>query len=482
MAEDGRLVGTEWAERQHDEFVASRANRIARNAVTSSNLMKAARDISTLRTYTDTYGVSVPKVGKITNQRHSGRCWMFSTFNVLRQGTMELLDVDTFEFSQAFGMFYDKLEKANALLENAIRLASEPWDDRELDFALDWGVSDGGYWTMATNLVRKWGLVPKSAMPETACSQDSEQMDRVLSRLLHKDVYVLRSLADGGAGEDELRAKKEELLGGVYRTLAICLGEPPATFNLEMRVGERAKVPAELLSEQLPQPTDKDGKPKRQLVLRDEGLTPRAFVERYVPFDPDGYVELVSIPGKDRPFGRTYHVGLWDTVRGGRPQRFLNVEHEVLEDAAVASLKAGVPCQMCSDVMQDFPRYVDDLPGILATDTMDYEGLLDVDLAMDRAAMYDARETSMTHAMVFQGVELGADGRPKAWRIENSWGDRVTEDGYLIMSADWYALYGGGVVVRREFVPDELLRIWDEGPVVDALPWEGICCALPPQR
>ena len=154
------------------------------------------------------------------------------------------------------------------------------------------------------------------------------------------------------------------------------------------------------------------------------------------------------------------------------------MEPEVLDAAAVASLKAGVPCEMSCDVMQQFPRGIEDFPGVLALDTMDYEGLFDVDLQMERADMYDLRESSLTHAMTFQGVELGADGRPVAWRVENSWGKDACKDGFLVVSADWFHLYGGEVAVRREFVPEDVLRMWDELPADEVEPWSGMGRAL----
>lgn len=483
MTEPSQAVSPSWAEGEHEAFLANRANRVARNAVTSSNVYKAARNASVMRTYHDTYSVSIPKTGSVTDQRQSGRCWMFSAFNVMRHGTMRLLDVDDFEFSQSFGMFFDKLEKANALLENVIALRDLPLDSREMAFVLEDGMGDGGYFPYAANIVRKWGMVPKSAMPETACSKSSSQMNFQLERLVRRDAGILRAKARGGAAPEELAQTKREMLDGVYRLLAICLGEPPRTFDLEVAVGEHAKVDESKVMTQLPEErpaegTDKKDAAKPRRILRDCGLTPREFAARYVPYDPEGYVELVSIPGNGREFGHAYHLTLSDSVLDGQPMRFLNVAPEVLDQAAVASLKAGEPCEMSCDVMQEFPRGIEDFPGILGTDTMDYEALFDVDLTMDRATMYDLHESALTHAMTFQGVELDADGRPVAWRVENSWGKDACKNGFLTVSADWFHLYGGEVVVRREYVPEEILGMWDELPAEDVAPWSGIGRAL----
>lgn len=483
MPESPQAVSPSWAHDQHDAFLDSRANRVARNAVTSSNVFKAARNASVMRTYHDTYSVSIPKTGNVTNQRQSGRCWMFSAFNVLRHSTMRLLDVDDFEFSQSFGMFYDKLEKANALLENVIALRDEPLDGREMSFVLEDGMGDGGYFNYAANLVRKWGVVPKSAMPETAASKNSSQMNRQLERLVRRDAGILRSNAQGGASAEELARTKSEMLDGVYRLLAICLGEPPQTFDLEVAIGDKAQVDESKVTVQLPEEPRAEGDakkdaPKSRRVLRDYGLTPREFADRYVPSKPDDYVELVSIPGADREFNHAYHLTLSDSVLDGRPIRFLNVAPEVLDQAAVASLRAGEPCEMSCDVLQDFPRGIEDFPGILGTDTMDYEALFDVDLSMDRATMYDLHESSLTHAMTFQGVELDEAGEPVAWRVENSWGKDACKDGFLTVSADWFHTFGGEIAVRREFVPEDVLRMWDELPAEDVAPWSGMGCAL----
>lgn len=500
-----------WSNERREEFLSERANRIARNAVTSDNIMKAARNGSVLRTYHDTFSVSRPKTGEVTNQRQSGRCWMFSAFNVLRAATMKQLDVDSFEFSQAFGMFYDKLEKANTMLENIIELIDKPIDDRALCFVLEEGVDDGGYYPYAMNLVSKWGIVPKDVMPETACSKSSSQMNDQLARLMRRDAHVLRTLHAEGASEERLHQEKDKMLQDVWRLLAICLGEPPVRFDFVQTIGEKAQVDeakvivqagddrSEVASDDAhdkdssaanatddkdadnkDDKSDKD-KDKPRRILRDRNITPREFAERYVSVDPQDYVELVSMPGENRPYGTAWHIRYMDSVTGGKKLRMLNVEQHILEQAAIASLKAGVPCEMACDVMQEFPRGIEDFPNVLALGTMDYSALFDTDLSMDRAAMYDMRESSLTHAMTFQGVELDEQGEPVAWRVENSWGKDAGKDGYLVVSADWFRMYGGEISVRREFVDAETLRQWDETPATDVDPWSAVACALAPK-
>ncbi len=189
---------------------------VARNSVTSMGVSAAARDITTMRTYADTYGVAVAKTGDVTNQRQSGRCWMFSSFNVLRQEAIKKLDVDTFEFSQAYGMFYDKLEKANSALEYIIQTADQPTDSRVVNTLLTEGIGDGGYYSFAMSLVEKYGLVPKDAMPETACSKNSTQMDERIDRLFRKSAGELRAAYAAGKSLDELRALKQEQLKGFH--------------------------------------------------------------------------------------------------------------------------------------------------------------------------------------------------------------------------------------------------------------------------
>lgn len=499
-------------------FAASRANRVARNAVTSSDVLKAARNPIAMRSYNDTYGISLRRPGAVTNQRSSGRCWMFATFNVARAKTIELLDVESFEFSQAYGMFYDKLEKANSFLANVIDTASRPADDRLVGFLLDAPAADGGQFSYGANLIAKWGLVPKSAMPETACSRNSSQMNHQLQRLLRRDAGELRAAAARGAGTEELEEMRATMLEGVHRLLAICLGEPPVRFDFVCGVGKNAKVDAAKLSDVLPLSSEADGKdapvdepddvvsnvdanagdnpvgvdskdaapakpvkePPRR-ILTDRAITPQEFAERYVGFDADGYVDLVSVPGERLPFGHVYGCSVLDSVCEGSRWRVLNSDFDVLEDAVVRSLKEGVPCYMACDVMQEFGRNLEDFPGVLALGTIDAEGLFDLDLTMDKAEMFDLREASFTHAMTFQGVQLGEDGRPAAWRVENSWGKESCKNGYLLVSADWFRSYGGEVVVERRFVDEAVRALWDEAPIEELDPWSPLTSACFPR-
>ena len=505
----------EWAQKQNDAFITKRANKIARNAVTSMDVMPAARDITTMRSYHDTYGITIPKTGDVTNQRQSGRCWMFAAFNVVRQTIMKKLDVDSFEFSQAYGMFFDKLEKSNASLSYIIDTRDKSLDSRTVSYLIDSVAEDGGYFFFAMNLVHKWGVVPKSAMPETACSRNSSQMDTQLARLLRKDIYRLRKLSDEGASLEELVAAKDEMMSDVYTLLCICLGNPPQHFDLVLEVGKDCDCDKSYLHEIVPsedkhdeaekaectdtpaadanvaktpeasvdnkdKKDDKDDEPKHMLVHKH--LTPLEFTRLYVPFDPRDYVQLVSLPSSKFEVNRVYHVLLTDSVLGELNCRFFNVSQDVLEKAAIASLKDGNPVSMACDVGQQFPRHNEDFNYILALDTIDTNSLFGINFDMDRASMIDTHETCLTHAMVFQGVQLDEKGEPKAWRIENSWGKDAGKDGYLIMSADWYRLYGGEVDVKRSYLSPELLKIWDEGEDIEVMPWENMGRTLNPYR
>jgi bleomycin hydrolase len=198
-----------------------------------------------------------------------------------------------------------------------------------------------------------------------------------------------------------------------------------------------------------------------------------------VPTDPTAYVSLVSIPSERFPYGRVYRLLRTDSFIAGMRTRFLNVEPELLDQAAIASLKDGRPLAMACDVMQNFPRHIEDFKYVLSTDAVDVDGLFGIDLSMSRTDMLDLHETSLTHAMTFQGVELDGNGSPKAWRVENSWGKDAGKDGYLIMSADWFHLYGGEIDVRREYVPTELLDSWDdESQDIEVEPWSSMGRAL----
>ena len=452
-----------------EAFAGDRANRNARNAVCALNVVEASVDRARARAYHDTFGVKLKTPRTVTGQRHSGRCWIFATTNVARSKSMSILDVDDFELSQNYVQFYDKLERANSRLEYVIETADRPWLDRQVSQLMLTPLEDGGQFMFCANIIKKWGAVPKAEMPDTACSKDTSQMNNLISRLLRKDATELRRRAAEGANGDELRARKQEMLADFHRILCCCLGEPPVRFDFACEVGPAADVDPAKVSEVR---SENGGAPAR--LLRDRGITPREFAERYVRLDPDDYVELVNFPGESRPYGHAYGIRCFDPVIGGRPLRFLNVPMERLEDAAVASLKAGVPAFMMCAVNQLLARKDEDFSGVLALDGADPDGLFGIDLSMDKADMIDNREVGMTHCMVFQGVELDDAGVPVAWRVENSWGDDFGHDGYIVMTADWYRLYGGDVVVERRFVPEDVLKLWDEAPLEPTDYWGGL--------
>lgn len=485
---------------------------VARNAATSAGVRAAAKNPLPYRVYHDTYSVSLTPTGDVTNQRKSGRCWLFSALNVVRDRMMSTLGTTKLELSQAYLQFWDKLEKSASFLDEMIRLADKPIDDREVVYWLQEPASDGGWWDAAAALIDKYGVMPKACMPDTANSQATSDMDEVLFRKLRQCAMELRAAAAKDASAEELAQIKNAMLADVYRILAVSLGEPPTRFTFEYVADARkseegeegeganqaeaglasseadgtsqtsvaeaeAAANAQSTSADSPAPGSpealmakkaKDGQPEN--FTRIEDITPQEFFARYAGVRMSDFINLGNVPGQTRPYGSILQLEHQGSI-AGVPIRMLNVPIDVLKDAVIAQLKAGHPAWMACDVLKNMDR--SDPAGLLDTETLDYEALFGMPFDMDKATSFDARETELNHAMTFQGVNLDTAGKPTAWRVENSWGKDACKDGYFIITDRWFDAYVGQAIVHRDYVPADIAAAWDDPatPVVHMDPW-----------
>lgn len=417
--------------------------RIARNAVTSSGVRAAARDAEVAALATTTFDIQLEQ-GEITDQKRSGRCWMFASLNTMRYRIMKKLGIKTFELSQAYPLFWDKYERANWFFENIIATAGEELTSREVAYLLADPLCDGGQWDMFRSLVKKYGVVPKEAMPETVCSSNTGDMNKYLTRYLRAGAKRLRDALAAAATADEARAVKQELMEGVYRMLAICLGEPPASFEVRIR--------------------------DEKNELKASGTyTPQQFFAEFVDMNLDDYVSIISAPTADKPYLRSYTVKYLGNVVEDGTVRYVNLPIDALKRVAVAQLKDGLPVWFGSDVDQGFLS----ADGVLDPAALDVDTLfgLPIETGLDKAARLDYGESVMTHAMTLQGVNLNEEGAPTRWRIENSWSDEHGKKGYDVASDAWFDEYVYQVVVDKKYLTDEELAAYEAAPTVLA-PWD----------
>ncbi len=423
-------------------FAGEPAYERAQNAVTQTSVDDLALRRSVVTSTAHTFSVRLDD-WKVTNQKASGRCWLFAGLNLLRVGAMKKMNLKNFEFSQNHAMFWDKLERANFFLENIIKTAGQEIGDREVMFLLSDPLGDGGQWNMFVNVVRKHGVVPKSAMPETQSSSATRAMNRALVAALRKGARRLRELAAEGAGMRDLRAEKKAVHELVHRILSIHLGTPPETFDWQWR--------------------DKDKK-----FHRHRDMTPLTFAEKYVELPLDEYVCLVHDPRPANPTGQTYTVKYLGNVVGGAPVVYLNVDVGVMKKVAMRTLKDGEPVWMGCDVGK-FMR--GDL-GIWDAALYDYGGIYDADLELDKADRLLHGATRMTHAMLFTGVDI-VGKKPRRWRVENSWGEDKGrgQKGFYTMNDSWFDEFMFEIAAHKRYLPRKLVEALDAPPTV-LPPWD----------
>lgn len=424
MNDDMKPLSGERLDQLQERFEAKPVNTLAMNAVTTSGINPVARNYDRARRLQRRFSVSVDN-GEVTNQNRSGRCWLFSSLNVARFEAKKNLNLDSFEFSQNYAMYWDKLERINYFLRDvaALILAGEPADSQLMRHLLSDVMGDGGQWTMAMNVYKKYGAVPKDFFPETASSTNTGEMNTQLRRLLH--TAVAHMYADPSAIDDVVETTVE----AGHRILTIHLGEPPKSFDWEW--------------------ADKDGN-----FHRDGEITPLEFWDKYVGSTHlEEYVCLVDDPRAEHAKGKKIGIEHLGNVVGGDATEYLNVPTQFMKDCVRRILsELGMPAWFGADCHPMMDR----TNGAWATDLFEYGSVYDVDFDMDKEARVRYADSAMNHAMAFVGVDVADDETTtNRWRVENSWGCKVADKGYFVMSDDWFSEYVYEVAVPKSMLPAE---------------------------
>ncbi|WP_433016438.1 aminopeptidase C [Kribbella sp. CA-294648] len=413
------------------EFASNPQYRVMQNAVTETPIAKIALDRQIV-TSIDHSVSNLLDDWKVTNQKKSGRCWLFAGLNLLRPGAAAKLGVKDFEFSQNYLLFWDKFERANFFLEAMIDTAGRDVDDRTVAHLLSDPIGDGGQWNMFVALVRKHGLVPKSAMPETESSSATAQLNDTLRKLLRQGARDLRGLS----GVEAQRAHKRELLTTIHRVLSIHLGTPPQKFLWQWKDSEKE-------------------------FHRDGWTTPAEFAAAYVTLPVDEYVCLVHDPRESSPTGRTFTVDYLGNVIDAPPVVYLNVEMDLMKQLTQDAIVSGEPVWFGCDVGKQMSA---DL-GYWDANLYALGAVYDTEFSLDKAERLLHHETLMTHAMLFTGVDL-VDGKPRRWRVENSWGDEKADNGFWTMNDSWFGEHVFEIAVRKSALPADLQARLGEDPIV----------------
>jgi len=416
------------------------AHNVVSRAVIKNGVLAASEDPQAAVRLNRTFSVELP-TGKVSNQKHSGRCWLFATLNTIRHQFAVKYDVKDFELSQSYLFFWDRVERANMFFDNILRTANQPLDDREVAYYLGHPDNDGGQWAMGAALVQKYGVVPVSAMPESFNSNDTTGIGAALNLKLRKDALALRQLVADGADEDAIAETRAQAMKEVYRMAAYAFGEPPTTFDLEF-------------------------KDDKQKIHRAEGLTPQGFFHDYFDIDLDDYVVIANSP--DKAFNQHYSLPSQDNIVGGKHISFLNLPLADMKQAAIAQLQSGESVWFGNDVLQQMSRE----RGFLDSHLFQVSDLFGVDLSLTKAQRLATGEASVSHAMTLTGVNLVND-EPNRWKVENSWGEKNGDKGYFVMTDDWMDDFVYEVVVHKRFLTPEQQAVLATTPQALA-PWDSL--------
>ena len=410
-------------------------NRAIANAIAANSIDALAKNHQNARAFDTYFSIETPKQS-ITDQKSSGRCWMFSGLNVLRSNLAQRDSVNM-EFSQAYLFFWDQLEKANLMLQGVIDTAKEPIDHQRVQFFFHHPINDGGTFCGVSDLVDKYGLVPSEVMPESYSSDNTSMAAKIVSSKLREFGLQLRDMVAAKKSAADINKAKTQMLSEVYRILCLTIGEPVQTFTYAFK--------------------DKDGK----ALAPAKEYTPLQFAKEVVGGPITGTF-IMAMNDPRRPYYKTYEVEYDRHTYDGHNWKYVNLPMEDIEQMAIASLKDGRKMYSSYDV----GKFLDRKRGYADTENFDYGALFGTTFGMDKAQRISTFDSGSTHAMTLTAVDLDESGKAIKWKVENSWGATWGQQGCLIMTDRWFREYMFRLVVDKKYVPENILKAADSKPVM----------------
>ncbi len=404
-------------------------NRLLYNAITNNSIKDLAVNREVLNNYSTLVNYKLNVKG-ITNQKSTGRCWMFAALNIMRPEVVKSYNLSSFEFSQNYLFFYDKLEKSNMFLDAMIELRKKDLQDRNVQELINDAIPDGGWWNYAVALIEKYGAVPKEIMPETISSESSRYLNSILNKLLRHDAMVLRNMAAKGDGKSKLLSKKDEMLKDIYRILVLNLGKPVTEFDWRYE--------------------DKDG------IIHTKHFTPQDFYKEAVGIDLSEYVTILEHPVYD--FNKHYTIEYCRNMTNMSDMNFVNIQSSDFKAWTKEALLDSMPVWFAATAGPGMGKE----NGIMNPDLYDYETLFDIEMSFTKKESMNYGWGIPNHAMVLVGMDTTENGSVDKWLVENSWGKKSGDDGYYTMSDSWFDRFVFNVILPKKYIPENVQKLLEK--------------------
>ncbi|QBF34818.1 biotin transporter BioY [Mycoplasmopsis phocirhinis] len=425
----------------YKQYLNNKTNKLVQNAITKNGIYNATYNNDIHLVHNNEFNIQTKK-GGMTNQKATGRCWIFAALNILKPITMQKLNVESFEYSQAYTMFWEKMEKANTYLELIIEHPQLQYQDRLFEMFLGFGHQDGGFWEWSEGLITKYGVVPKSVMPETFNASNTAQMNSILQIHLLSSTKILRELQQNNASKDQIKEFKNKTMQKVFDICAKSLGLPPLKFDFEYR--------------------DKDKK-----FHKISNITPLEWLQKYASFEYQNLINLYADPRDIYPINTKLQAKYFRGPIESRHLSFVNVSINELKKATINSLKAGEPVWFACDMGPQIDRK----NGLMDVNLYQINEAFELKNILTKADRLNFKMSTPNHAMTFVGVDLDENNKPIKWEVENSWGEENGNKGYFSMSDEWFDEYVFSVIVNPQFCSQSTIDA-NKNTAIQIEPWD----------